>query len=269
MDGLRPYPDLQRARGRVALHLNGQKLEHLYQSGCAKLMLPRTYGEMTEAVMLNTAGGITGGDRLDVALTAEDCALVATTQTAERLYRSSTTPAKVDVHLRAERSATLHWLPQETIIFDGAALDRTIRLDMAADSSCLLAETLILGRQAMGEDVCHCHFTDNWRLYRDGRLFHAESLRLTDSVAEIMAAPAGGNGARLLTTIVCAGRDAGQLSRIAEPLIARCHSVCAASFWEDRLVIRLVSPHPASARTDINRLLCALRQQPLPRVWQV
>ena len=68
------------------------------------------------------------------------------------------------------------------IIFDGAELDRTVCLDMSADSKCLLAETIVMGREAMGEDIRVCHFTDNWRLYREGQLFHAESLRLTDRV---------------------------------------------------------------------------------------
>ncbi|EHI49148.1 urease accessory protein UreH [SAR116 cluster alpha proteobacterium HIMB100] len=268
MDGL-ISPKLQRARGRISLHLAGRKLAHLYQSGCAKLMLPKTYGQMTEAVMLNTAGGMTGGDRLDVTIRADNCALVATTQTAERLYRSSTEPAQLDIQLHAEQAATLHWIPQETIIFDSAELDRTIRLDLSADSSCLLAETLILGREAMGEQIDYCHFTDNWRLYRDGQLFHAESFRLTDRVAEVLAAPAGGNGARLLSTIIYAGRDADQLAEAVRAAVEHSSSVCAASYWQDRLVIRLMSPHPPSARADINSLLFALRAQPLPRVWQV
>ena len=268
MDGL-TSPNLQRARGRIGLSFCGDKLEELYQSGCAKLMLPKTYGEMTEAVMLNTAGGITGGDRLTVKIQAENCALVTTTQTAERLYSSSTEPAKIEVGLCADKAATLHWLPQETIIFDGAELDRTIRLDMSADSNCLLAETIVMGREAMGEDIYDCHFTDNWRLYREGRLFHAESLRLTGRVAEIMAAPAGGNGARLLSTILYAGCDAEQMAGLLTSVVETCSSDCAMSCWDDRLVIRLMSPHPPIARADINRLLCALRGQPLPRVWQV
>ena len=260
---------LQRAKGQIVFHLYGQKIEKLYQSGCAKLMLPKTYGDMTEAVLLNTAGGITGGDRLDIDLTADASSLIVTTQTAERLYRSSTEPAKVDVKLTAKSAATLHWLPQETIIFEGAELDRTIRLDMAADSSCLLAETIILGREAMGEQVHNCHFTDKWRLYRDGQLFHAESLRLTGRVAEIMAAPAGGNGARLLSTILYAGRDAEQMAYAVRAAIDNSSSNCAASYWDDRLVIRLVSPHAPIARKDINNVLCVLRGQPMPRVWQI
>ena len=268
MDGL-TSPKLQRAKGQVSLYICDDKLAELYQSGCARLMLPKTYGNMTEAVMLNTAGGITGGDRLDVTIQADSSALVATTQTAERLYQSSTEPAKIDIRLRAEQAATLHWLPQETIIFEGAELDRTICLDMSADSCCLLAETLILGREAMGENVGNCHFTDKWRLYRDGQLFHAESLRLTDRIAEIMAAPAGGNGARILSTILYAGRDAEQMADTVRAAVENSSSNCAASYWEDRLVIRLISPHAPTARKDIHNILCILRQQPMPRVWQI
>ena len=87
MDGMSLTPALQRAKGQVALHLSGDKIERLYQSGCAKLMLPKTYGPMREAVILNTAGGITGGDRLDIELKAAGCALAATTQTC-LLYTS-------------------------------------------------------------------------------------------------------------------------------------------------------------------------------------
>ena len=268
MDGVTPSK-LQRARGRIGLHLCESKIEHLYQSGSAKLMLPKTYGEMTEAVMLNTSGGIAGGDVLDIKVRAQNCALVATTQTAERLYRSSTAPAQISVALIANSAADLQWLPQETIIFDGAEVARTIQLDMTADSRCLLAETVVLGRQAMGEQVTGCHFTDNWRLYREGVLFHAESLRLTGRADEIIAAAAGGNGARLLSTILYAGRDAEQMAGTLAPVIEACLSSCAASYWEDRLVIRLVSPHAPSARTDINNILSALRRQPIPRVWQI
>ena len=219
--------------------------------------------------MLNTSGGITGGDRLNVKIQVENGAVVATSQTAERLYRSITEPAKIEITLRAYNGATLHWLPQETIIFDGAELDRTVCLDMSADSKCLLAETIVMGREAMGEDIRGCHFTDNWRLYREGQLFHAESLRLTERVAEIMAAPAGGNGARLLSTILYVGFDAEQMAGLLSSVVETCSSKCAVSCWNDRLVIRLMSPHPRFARADIKELLCALSGQPLPRVWQV
>ena len=260
---------LQRARGQVSLHLNGQKIEKLYQAGCTKMMLPKTYSQMTEAVMLNTAGGITGGDQLDISVVAQDCALVATSQTAERFYKSSTSPAKISIQLKAQESANLHWLPQETILFDGAEIDRTIRLDMQSGSQCLIAESLVLGREAMGEVVQSCHFTDSWRLYRDGVLFHAEQLRLTGDVRDVLAASAGGNAARLLTTIIYAGADAEQAAERLKPIISSSSSASATSCWREKLVVRLMSADASAGRTDIIKLLLALRQQPLPRVWQV
>ncbi len=171
--------------------------------------------------------------------------------------------------MHAEQAAILHWIPQETILFEGAELDRTIRLNMSADSKCLLAETIVLGREAMGEMIQNCHFTDNWRLFRDGKLFHAESFRLTGNVAEIMAVAAGGNGARILSTIFYAGSDAEQMSFTVKSAVENNVSNCAMSTWEDKLVIRLISRHSQTARADINNILCILRQQPMPRVWQI
>jgi urease accessory protein len=233
------------------------------------MMLPKTYSEMTEAVMLNTAGGITGGDQLDISVVAQDCALVVTSQTAERFYKSSTSPAKISIQLKAQESTNLHWLPQETILFDGAEIDRTIRLDMQSGSQCLIAESLVLGREAMGEVLQSCHFTDSWRLYRDGVLFHAEQLRLTGDVRDVLAASAGGNAARLLTTIIYAGADAEQAAERLKPIISSSRSTSATSCWREKLVVRLVSADAPAGRTDIVKLLLALRQQPLPRVWQV
>ena len=268
MDGQNESPELQRARGSLSFHCSGDKIKKLYQSGSAKLMLPKTYGEMKEVVLLNTSGGITGGDQFDVTMEAEDCAILATTQTAERLYRSNTKPAKINIMLKATKGATFHWLPQETIVFDGAEVDRTIRLDMTLDSTCLLAETIILGRQAMGEEIKDCHFTDQWRLYRDGKLFHAEALRITGDVKEQIAATAGGNNARLLSTIIYAGKDAEEKKGVIRPWLEKASSCTAASCWDDRLVIRILSPHAQSGRSDINHLLQVIRNQPLPRVWQ-
>lgn len=275
MDGLQPIAHLQRARGEVGLSSKGAKINRLYQAGCAKLMLPKTYGAMTEAVILNTAGGVTGGDRLAANIIADDCHLAVTSQTAERLYRSSTSPAKIDITLSAQNGARLHWIPQETIIFDGAEVDRTIRLDMADDCHCLLAETIVLGRQAMGESVERCHFTDQWRLYRGGKLLHAEALRLTGDIKAVMNATAGGMGAKLLTSIFYAGPDSEAISGLIAPLIEtheahqKQETIYAASYWQDKLVIRLASTHAPSARAIINDILTTIRQQPLPRVWQV
>ena len=260
---------LQRAQGQLSFHVSQKRVSRMFQSGSAKLMLPKSYSDMMEAVILNTSGGMTGGDILNIDVEAKDCALVMTTQTAERVYRSvGKRPAKMQINLSVSDTADLHWLPQETIVFNNSKLERTLTVNLSSCSNCLVAETIVLGREAMGEDICDCHLIDNWRVFRDGNLFHAESLRLSHEVNKIITAPAGGNGARLLSTILYVGHNIEQVADRSAGLIKQISSNCALSCWDDRLVIRLVSAHSASARKDIERLLLAIRQQPLPRVWQ-
>ena len=232
-------------------------------------MLPNTYSDMMEAIILNTSGGMTDGDIFNIDVQADDCALAMTTQTAERVYRSAgSRPAKVKINLSVSNTADLHWLPQETIVFNNSKFDRMLTINLSSCSNCLVAETIVLGREAMGENISDCHFIDNWRVFRDGNLFHAESLRLSNEVYEIITAPAGGNGARLLSTILYVGHNLEQVTNRVAGLIKQSQSNCALSCWDDRFVIRLVSANSASARKDIERLLLAIRQQPLPRVWQ-
>ena len=260
---------LQRAKGQLSFRVSQKRVSRMFQSGSAKLLLPKTYSDMMEAVILNTSGGITDGDLINIDVEAEDCALVMTTQTAERVYRSfGTTPAKAHINLSVSNTADLHWLPQETIVFNHSKFERSLTINLSYCSNCLVAETIVLGRQAMGESVYDCHLIDNWRVFRDGNLFHAESLRLSDQVSKIIAAPAGGNGARLLSTILYIGDHLEQIADRVSDVIKHSLSNCAMSCWNDRLIIRLVSAHSASARKDIEKLLLAIRKQPMPRVWQ-
>ena len=260
---------LQRATGRLSFNVRQKRVSRMYQSGSAKLMLPNTYSDMMEAIILNTSGGMTDGDIFNIDVKVEDCALAMTTQTAERVYRSrGTRPAKVKINLLGSDGADLHWMPQETIVFNDSKFDRTLTINLSPCSNCLVAETIVLGREAMGENIRDCKMIDNWRVFCAGNLCHAESLRLSNEVNKIIAAPAGGNGARLLSTILYVGNHLEQIADRVTDLIKQIPSNCALSCWDDRLVIRLLSAHSASARKDIERLLLTIRQQPLPRVWQ-
>ena len=260
---------LQRATGYLSFQVCQNFVSRMYQSGSAKLMLPKTYSDMMEAVILNTSGGMTDGDIFNIDVQAKECPLVMTTQTAERVYRSGgTKPAKVKINLSVSNTADLHWLPQETILFNDSKFERTLTVNLSSCSNFLGAETIVLGREAMGENICDCELIDNWRVFRDGNLFHAESFRLSNEVNKIITAPAGCNDARLLSTILYIGNNIDQVADRVANLIKQSSSDCAASSWKNRLVIRLLSAHSASARKDIERLLLTIRQQPLPRVWQ-
>jgi len=228
---------MQRAKGHLSFRVGQKRVLRMFQSGSAKLMLPKTYSDMMEAVILNTSGGMTDGDMLNIDVEAEGCALVMTTQTAERVYRSvGTKPAKIQINLSVSGMADLHWLPQETIIFEGAAVDRKITLNMSSDSHCLLAETIVLGREAMGENIQQCHFTDQWRLYIDGKLFHSESIRMIGDVEKLLHSNASANGARIISTIICAGPNTEKLKPIVEKNLATMNSTCACSFFNKKMI---------------------------------
>jgi urease accessory protein len=132
-----------------------------------------------EAVLINSAGGIAGGDRFGVDLELEAGAeIVVTTAAAEKVYRSLGSNATFDLTATLADSAALTWLPRETILFDRARFARRVDISLAPTASLLFAESIVFGRAAMGETVQDGFFTDRWRVYRGGRLLFAENFRL-------------------------------------------------------------------------------------------
>ena len=268
MTNLQTTKALQRARGVADLAFDKQRIARMYQAGSSKILLPRTYTPLKEAVLINTAGGITGGDKFEIKLNLTSSKIVATTQTAERLYNSIGSTAKINIHLTIDEVSTLHWLPQETIVFDGALIDRNIRVDMAATSDVVFLETIIFGRQAMGEIVQNGEFTDNWRFYRDGTLFHSEVVSLRSDISQLLKECAGGNGTTSLSTIIVAGKKAEYKKNKVMPLVDRFKSTFGISYWVEKLVVRMLNSDPSILRKEINVLLQELLEQPLPQVWQ-
>ena len=175
-----PAPAMQRARGvgRIAtkqLH-ERTRLETLFQEGCAKIRLPNTHSDALEAVLINTAGGLTGGDHLSwSADLASQGHLVLTTQACELIYRPTGNTALVDIDLKIGPGAHLDWLPQETIMFASSKLERHLDVNLAEGATLTAIEAVLLGRDAMGEEARDAQLRDNWRIRRNGRLINAEA----------------------------------------------------------------------------------------------
>src|SRR5215468_828125 len=114
-----------RAVGRVALSVKsvGGKTRRgeVHEAGSLRVRCPGAPAEELEAVLINTAGGVAGGDRftLDVAA-GEGTRLTVTTAAAEKVYRTLGDASTIDVKLDVAAGASLAWLPQETILFDRA-----------------------------------------------------------------------------------------------------------------------------------------------------
>ena len=261
--------ELPRAQGciRADFGLAGgvTRRRRLFQSGSAKAMLPPTPG--CEMVLLNTSGGLTGGDRMEIAVTQDPgTALVVTTQTAERAYRSTSGRARVTTRFQVGAGGHLDLLPQETILFDRAALYREQDIALEGDATCLWVETLILGRAAMGEVVRHLDLSERRRITRDGRPIFIENLRLDDAALAGRDRPATLAGARALATLVLVAPDAAD--RLA-PARAALGNLGAASAFDGKLVARLMADDGWPLRQALMRLIRAIRPGPLPRVWQI
>ncbi len=243
----------------------------LFQGGGLRLRCPRVGPGLhpdCEAVTINTAGGMVGGDSATLDFAAgPGAAVTLTTQSAEKIYRSTGTPTRVATRLTLASGSTLEWLPQETILFDGTDFRRQLEVDMAADATLLVAEALVFGRLAMGEQVRTGTLRDRWRIRRGGALAFAEAVALGPDIATQLESPALGGGARAVATLLLVSPEAeGRCDRIRAALAP--FDGAAASAWNGLLVVRLLSPSPATVRAAMVAALAALRGRAAPRVWQ-
>ncbi len=267
-----PTAPLQRSHGQASVRLRGPagRLADLHQEGSAKAFLPDVHGGVPEVVFLNTSGGLTGGDRLAYALEVPAGARVtATTQTAERAYAAGAGTARVEVRLSVGAGGWLDWLPQETILFDGAAVDRTVTLDLAAGAGALFLETVILGRHAMGETLKGLSFRDLRAVTRAGRPLWTEPMALDTAALDRAGAPAILGGARAFATLVMLRDDAADALGPLRAVLDQAEVEAAASAFEGRLVARFLAWDGLPLRRQLVRALRVLRAGPLPRVWQV
>lgn len=264
---------MQRSAGeaRVGFSFSGgrARLATLRQCGSAKAILPRTGGDVPEVVFLNTSGGLTGGDRLDYGLTlAAAVRAVATTQAAERAYHAGGGSARATVRASVGPGGHLAWLPQETILYEDCDLVRDTRIDLAGDASCLLAETVILGRRAMGEHPLRARLSDRRMVRRDGRAFWAESLRIDPDFLHdsARAARLGPAGALAVVALIAPGAaDAvGPLRAVLDEPGCRAE----ASGWDGRCLLRILAADGWPLRRQLVRALGVLHPGALPRVWQ-
>ncbi len=264
---------LQRARGIARLRVgasDGQtRLIENYQSGSAKIRFPRTGArDPFTAVLINTAGGITGGDRFSWSVTVGPNALATVTgQAAERIYRRVAGHGRIETRLTVAAGGALAWLPQETILFDRSALQRTLSADLAPSSRLLAVESIVLGRTAMGEAARDVMFTNSWRIRRGGQLVFADGLRFDGDGSAILAGRATGSGAVAVATVLLVAPDAETEIDRARTALAQCSGEGGASAWNGMLIARLIAPSGQALRTDLIHLIETLRGGAMPRVW--
>jgi urease accessory protein len=265
----------QRAWGRgrlVAKPFAGRtRIAELYQEGCAKIRLPESFDGAMAAVLINSSGGLTGGDRMDWSFAAgEGTRLTLTTQACEKIYKASADTAGVATRIEVGAGASVHWLPQETILFERASLSRRLEVDIAEGGQFLAVEAVLLGRKAMGEAMETGLFQDCWRIRKSGVLIHAENMRLSGDVGALTQGAAVLGGKVAFATVFYAGPDCealvpGLRSGLGDASGGVSHYQVAG---EDKLVARLAAADGFALRKILIPLISHLRKgAPVPKVW--
>ncbi len=263
----------QRAKGRLGLAFKRDgartRVEEFYQQGCLKARLPRpAEAGVLEAVTMNIGGGVAGGDvlatRIELHPGAQAC---VASQAAERVYRALAEPAEVSTEITVHPGAMLAYLPQETILFDGFGLNRSLEIALHGDAAFLGVESVVFGRLAMGEAVRLGALRDRITLKRDGRVVLRDMTRLEGDISAQLGRQAVARGAVAAASLVFARADAADYLDAVRGALGEAHA--GASCFEGVLFARILAPTGAALRRIVVAALNVLRDgQPMPRVWQ-
>lgn len=264
--------DLQRVDGVARVAMTGSQsrnaLTDLRQHSPCKVMFPLTDGQpFREAVFLNTAGGVAGGDRLRYEAAVEgEAALTLTTQAAERVYRALDTAATIHTRIDVRDRAALHWLPQETILFDGGKLNRNTEIHAEHGACALAMETLVFGRAASGEKIRRGEIRDQWRVHLGGRLVWTDVLRLKGDLASLLDGAPLLAGAAAISTLIYVGADAEARLDQVRVLLTNLRCTAGATLVNKVLICRFAASRASDLREAVGHFLAGFRGG-LPRVW--
>lgn len=267
---------LQRAQGQLRIGLrrsdDGEtRAAVFFQQGCLKARMPRAQcASEAELVMINTAGGLTGGDcvSIDVSVAQGACATV-TTPACERIYRSLEGDVTIEQHLHVARGARLDWIPQETILYDRGRVRRRLDVQLEDDAEITIAEAVLLGRTAMGEVVNDGAFADFWTVRHGARLVFADATRIAEPFARTRVCPTTLSGNAAMASVVHVGPDlTAKRDALRAVFDDRQGAWAGASIVGDVLVARIVATGGLPLRMALVAALAILRDsRRLPRLW--
>lgn len=234
--------------------------------------------EICHGVILHTAGGIVGGDRLsfDICLQPQSQALI-TTAAAAKIYRSQGQEARQVTRLQVAAGACLEWLPQEAIVFDGAMYRQDLRVELEADAVWLGWDIARLGRSARGERFLSGVWRSRTEVWQQGRLAWVDPQQITGGSEGLMS-PHGLAGCPVIASFAFIGQSVSPelVARVREQFtqLASPDAQAGTTRLMSGLLCRYRGHSTAEARRWFVQVWQLLREEHLgrslclPRVWQ-
>lgn len=226
------------------------------------------------AIVVHPPGGIAGGDRLEIRIEAgEGSRVLVTTPGAGKWYRSAGPEASLSATLEVAAGATLEWLPQETIVFDGARARLATEVRLQRDAGYIGWEIACLGRTGSGERFATGESRFSSAILRDGQPLWLEHGSVSGGSAR-MASAAGLAGQPVFGTLAAAFPSLGTAERDACRAVSPEQGRGATTLLPGVLLARYLGASTESARrwfTALWRILrpaCAGREAVEPRIWR-
>ena len=230
------------------------------------------------SVILHTAGGIVGGDKLscNFHLQSQAKALI-TTAAANKIYRSNGLQARQNIEIKIDNHACLEWLPQESIVFNRANYQQDIRIELAKEANFISWEITRFGRTARGEKFVRGEWRSHIEIWRENKPLWIDRQYLPGS-EEIFHSPHALAGKPIVGTLVYIGQPVSteiiqQARSLWEPL---CSS---SSYGVTRLENGLLCRYRGNSTTEVRNWFISVwhllrisflnRTSCLPRVWML
>lgn len=227
-------------------------------------------GGMCHVYVLHPPGGIVGGDQLQINVhAAVGTEALITTPAAGKFYRCEHHLAHQTVTLKIDHGAVLEWLPQETIIYEGARLQSQVNIELATNAGFIGWEIVALGRPAAGEGFESGEALLNWRIFRNTKPIYLETMRLD---AEAFTARWGLNGRSSCGTLFACPASNLNLETVRN-LIGDHQTERGVTLIDDLLICRASDNTTEPVRNFFESVRAVLRgdiikREPYaPRIW--
>jgi urease accessory protein len=249
-------------------------LKHSYAHAPLKIQRP-FYPEsnICHAVILHSAGGMVGGDRLTYQIELEsDSQALITTAAAAKIYRSNGAFAQQQIAIELGTNAHLEWLPQETIIFDRARYQQQLRVDLAVGATFCGWELVRLGRSARSETFSEGCWQNALEVWQQGKPLWIDRQQITGDLWHSRQATASQPLLGLLVWL--GGTVSTELVAQARTLAPQNESDWGVTALAAGLVCRYRGENRQAAQQWFIAVWDLLRQQYrhrsacVPRVWQ-
>ena len=260
---------LQRSNGKIDIELLDNDFSKFFQSGCCKILNPKNYNEFKELVLINTAGGITCNDNIDINANINSSKLSICTQAAEKIYAGIGDPARVEININLNNS-TMYWLPKELILFDNSKLRRNININLSDNSNLIFCETTIFGRKAMSEKIKNISFSDQWKIYSNSSIKHFEAINIKGSTIDNFKNNYTFSNQSSLSTILIFGDIVHQLESVLRKVKKNLENhYCEMTKFDDKIIIRCLADDNYDLKKTLNIIMKNVINDKLPKSWDL